>query len=228
MERSKKTIIPGSKISTCCPRPSRPRGPPLSHRCPTMSEEKETTPPAAAAASSEEKPAEDPPVDLAKQNEQTVAQTNAINDAVKATQVGRFWATAKEARRFQSCKCVWRCRCQNVLQHPHHATSGLSWAPCFALLFPGCFVATHEDCLLCRLAPGTFFAAVVYVFGHPSGCTTTNVQQRGLAVVCFVCAAATGAAVRHVGFSLGPIEVRTHSLDSVPPPTNDHRATDVD
>lgn len=52
-----------------------------------MSEEKETTPPAAAAASSEEKPAEDPPVDLAKQNEQTVAQTNAINDAVTATQV---------------------------------------------------------------------------------------------------------------------------------------------
>lgn len=64
-----------------------------------MSEEKESTPPAAAAAApasdvaaaaaaaAEAKPAEDPVVDLAKQNEQTVAQTNAINDAVKATQV---------------------------------------------------------------------------------------------------------------------------------------------
>lgn len=31
---------------------------------------------------------DDPSIDLARQNEQTVAQTNAINDAVKATQVG--------------------------------------------------------------------------------------------------------------------------------------------
>lgn len=49
-----------------------------------MSEQKESTPPAAASG---EKPVEDPPVDLAKQNEQIVSQTNAINDAVKATQV---------------------------------------------------------------------------------------------------------------------------------------------
>lgn len=55
-----------------------------------MSEEKESTPPAVAAVAAEEKPAEDPPVDLAKQNEQTVAQTNAINDAVKATQVWMY------------------------------------------------------------------------------------------------------------------------------------------
>lgn len=53
-----------------------------------MSEEKETTPPAVAAVAAEEKPAEDPPVDLAKQNEQTVDQINTINAAVKAAQVG--------------------------------------------------------------------------------------------------------------------------------------------
>lgn len=66
-----------------------------------MSEDNVTTPPdasaadataastsdAAAAPASANTPAEDPAVDLAKQNEQTVAQTNAINDAVKATQV---------------------------------------------------------------------------------------------------------------------------------------------
>lgn len=49
-----------------------------------MSEEKEKT-----AMATGEKPADDKPaVDLAMQNEQTVAQTNAINDAVKAAQVG--------------------------------------------------------------------------------------------------------------------------------------------
>lgn len=45
---------------------------------------------AAAAPAGADTPAEDPSVDLAKQNEQTVAQTNAINDAVKATQVRVF------------------------------------------------------------------------------------------------------------------------------------------
>lgn len=49
-----------------------------------MSEEKETVP---SDVPVESKPTDDPGVDLAKQNEQTVAQTNAINDAVKATQV---------------------------------------------------------------------------------------------------------------------------------------------
>lgn len=49
-----------------------------------MSEEKETVP---SDVPVENKPADDAGVDLAKQNEQTVAQTNAINDAVKATQV---------------------------------------------------------------------------------------------------------------------------------------------
>lgn len=49
-----------------------------------MSEEKEAVP---IAVPVENKPAEDAGVDLAKQNEQTVAQTNAINDAVKAAQV---------------------------------------------------------------------------------------------------------------------------------------------
>lgn len=39
------------------------------------------------AGGGEEKLADDPAVDLAKQNEQTIAQTNAIADAVKATQV---------------------------------------------------------------------------------------------------------------------------------------------
>lgn len=49
-----------------------------------MSEEKETV---SSDVPVENKPADDAGVDLAKQNEQTVAQTNAINDAVKATQV---------------------------------------------------------------------------------------------------------------------------------------------
>lgn len=54
-----------------------------------MSEEKETIVSASAesASAGDGKTTEDPAVDLAKQNEQTVAQTNAINDAVKAAQV---------------------------------------------------------------------------------------------------------------------------------------------
>lgn len=48
-----------------------------------MSEEKGKTPMAVGEKPADEKPA----VDLAMQNEQTVAQTNAINDAVKAAQV---------------------------------------------------------------------------------------------------------------------------------------------
>ncbi|CAN0180099.1 unnamed protein product [Ectocarpus sp. 6 AP-2014] len=54
-----------------------------------MSEEKDTTaPPAAAAAASStsEAAATDSSVDLAKQNEQTVEQQNAINATIKATQ----------------------------------------------------------------------------------------------------------------------------------------------
>lgn len=51
-----------------------------------MTEEKENT---VGVVGGAEKPADDLAVDLAKQNEQTVAQTNAINDAVKAAQVRR-------------------------------------------------------------------------------------------------------------------------------------------
>ncbi len=59
--------------------------------------------PSVPTAATEEKPAEEPPVDLAKQNEQTVAQTNAINDAVKATQVGHFSSSADSETRWWLC-----------------------------------------------------------------------------------------------------------------------------
>ena len=51
----------------------------------------DAVPAAAASGSAAEQTSpggDDQAVDLAKQNEQTVAQTNAINDAVKAAQVG--------------------------------------------------------------------------------------------------------------------------------------------
>lgn len=50
----------------------------------------------------DEAKAPEPTVDLALQNEQTIAQTNAINDAVAASQVIFFLSTASGRSRVSS------------------------------------------------------------------------------------------------------------------------------
>lgn len=72
-------------------------------------------------ASGEKTPAEDPAVDLAKQNEQTVAQTNAINEQVKASQASLacpLRCPCDPCGAFEA-EYLWRClRCDGLARVP--------------------------------------------------------------------------------------------------------------